>query len=123
MGADAGAIAKMAAAAGDHETEREFVKRADALKLNVQRKLWDDKRNFFFPMAKQDEERDGAMVKALSLTHQTGKYAGSPHGRELVGYVPWQFNLPDPGYESAWKYLMKKIISLPNTAPRRSSAA
>ncbi|MDQ2800196.1 MAG: discoidin domain-containing protein, partial [Armatimonadota bacterium] len=31
--------------------------------------------------------------------------AGNPHGRELSGYVPWQFNLPDAGkgYEAAWK--------------------
>jgi hypothetical protein len=59
-------------------------------------------------MAKRDEERDGHIVKALSLTYQTGKYAGSPHGRELIGYVPWQFNLPDAGFEAAWKPLMGK---------------
>ena len=80
--------------------------KADAIKANVQKKLWDPKREFFFPMAKQDEEFNGHMVKALSLTYQTGRFAGDPHGRELIGYVPWQFNLPDPGYESAWKFLM-----------------
>ena len=40
-----------------------------------------------------------ATVKARTLTYQTGQFAGSPHGRELIGYVPWQFNLPDAGYE------------------------
>jgi hypothetical protein len=25
--------------------------------------------------------------------------------RELFGYTPWYFNLPDPGYEAAWKQL------------------
>ena len=25
-------------------------------------------------------------------------------GREEIGYVPWQFNLPDPGFEAAWKF-------------------
>jgi hypothetical protein len=31
--------------------------------------------------------------------------AGNPHGRELHGYVPWYFNLPDPGFEDAWQFL------------------
>lgn len=46
-------------------------------------------------------------VKVLTLTYQTGKFAGSPHGRELIGYVPWQFGLPDDGkgFEQAWKFL------------------
>jgi len=26
--------------------------------------------------------------------------------RELYGYTPWYFNLPDPGYEAGWKDLM-----------------
>jgi hypothetical protein len=46
------------------------------------------------------------VVKAGSLTHQTGQFAGSEFGREEIGFVPWQFNLPDKGYEAAWKFLM-----------------
>ncbi len=38
--------------------------KAAALKENLQKKLWDPKRQFFFPMAKQDEEADGHTVKA-----------------------------------------------------------
>jgi hypothetical protein len=45
-------------------------------------------------------------IRAKSLTYETGVHAGSPYGRELIGYVPWQFNLPDPGHESAWQFLM-----------------
>jgi hypothetical protein len=50
------------------------------------------------------DEKDG--IRAKTLTYESGPYAGDPHGRELLGYVPWQFNLPDPGYEAAWKFLM-----------------
>jgi hypothetical protein len=57
-------------------------------------------------MYKNDEERDGHKIRAPTLTYETGRFAGSPHGRELIGYVPWQFNLPDAGYEEAWKFLM-----------------
>jgi len=45
-------------------------------------------------------------VKANTLTYQSGKFAGNEHGREEIGFVPWQFNLPDAGYEAAWKFLM-----------------
>ena len=49
-------------------------------------------------------------VKALTLTYQTGRHAGSEYGRELIGYVPWQFSMPDggKGYEVAWKKLLDK---------------
>jgi len=104
--ADAQAISRIADLAGDKTTAEHFRSRAAKLKENLQKKLWDSNRQFFFPMAQRDEEKDGKVVKKLSLTYQTGKFAGSPHGRELIGYVPWQFNLPDQGYESAWKFLM-----------------
>ena len=107
MWADAKAIARIAALAGDKATADAFTAKADDLKQLIQTKLWDPKRDFFFPMASRDEtDKDGNVVKAGTLTYQSGKYAGDPHGREEHGYVPWQFNLPDPGYESAWKFLM-----------------
>jgi hypothetical protein len=87
--------------------QKSIDKRADGLKEQLQSKLWDPKRSFLFPMSMKDEVRDGEVVKALTLTYQSGKYADSPHGRELIGYVPWQFNLPDQGknFEAAWKFL------------------
>src|SRR5205823_5728585 len=106
--ADALAIARIAELKGDKKTADAYRAKAAGLKENLQKKLWDPKRKFFFPMAKQDEEANGFKVKAGSLTHQSGQFAGSEYGRELIGYVPWQFNLPDPGYEAAWKPLMDK---------------
>jgi hypothetical protein len=104
--ADALAIARIAKLAGDADTEKQYKAKAAGLKENLQKKLWDPKRTFFLQMYKQDEVKDGDAIKALSLTYQTGKYAGNEHGREEIGYVPWQFNMPDAGYEAAWKYLM-----------------
>jgi hypothetical protein len=106
--ADALAIGRIADLAGDPNSRDAYALKAAKVKENLQRKLWDAKRSFFFPMAKRDEAAEGKTLKALSLTYQTGAYAGSAHGRELLGYVPWQFNLPDPGYESARKYLMDR---------------
>lgn len=110
MWADAQAIARIAELAGDQATADKFRAKADTLKVKLQTMLWDPRREFFFIMFKNDEanEKDfpGKPIKAGTLIYQDGPFAGSPEGRELIGYVPWQFNLPDPGFESAWKFLM-----------------
>lgn len=108
--ADALAIARSAELAGNRTLAVDYRARATGLKDNLQKRLWDSKRRFFFPMSRQNEEANGFTVKALALTHQTGQFAGDPHGRELIGYVPWQFSLPDAGkgYEAAWAKLQDK---------------
>ncbi|MCU0702597.1 MAG: discoidin domain-containing protein [Fimbriiglobus sp.] len=108
MYADSLAIAKTAELAGDADTAKAFRDKAAGLKEQLHAKLWDPKRKFFFPMYKNDEEADGHKVKALTLTYQTGRHAGSEYGRELIGYVPWQFGMVEKGkgYEEAWRKLI-----------------
>ena len=107
MWADAIAISKIADLDKNPEITAKFRKLAAGLKDNLLKKLWDPKREFFFPMSFKDEQdKEGNVVKSHTLTYQSGKFAGNPHGREEIGYVPWQFNLPDAGYEAAWKFLM-----------------
>jgi hypothetical protein len=101
--ADLRAIANAAGVLGDREAAQRFGDRAAALKQRVQDELWDPDREFFFHQFAHDELGG---IKAKTRTYESGPYAGNPHGRELIGYVPWQFNLPDPGYEAAWKFLM-----------------
>ncbi len=107
MWADARAIARMAELAGQPEIAQRFTAKAAQLKERLQTWLWDPKREFFIQRYKNDEEdKDGNRIRAGSFTYETGRFAGSPHGREEIGFVPWQFNLPDRGYETAWKFLM-----------------
>ena len=109
MWADAVALAKLATLAGDDDAAADFQQQAAKLKQKVQESLWDPERQFFFQMNLKDEEKkDGFAIQAGKLTHRSGKFDGSPHGRELIGYVPWAFGLPDrdKGYEQAWKFLM-----------------
>ncbi|MBI2071855.1 MAG: discoidin domain-containing protein [Gemmatimonadetes bacterium] len=101
--ADALAISRAAAVLGDSARTEGYGARAATLKRRVQAELWDPKREFFFHQFAQDEQGG---IKAKDLTYETGKHAGNPRGREEIGFVPWQFNLPDPGYEAAWKFLM-----------------
>lgn len=129
--ADAVAISKAAALAGEQDKSRAYAERARELKERVQRELWDPERRFFFPQfaareatvadpwpgagdggdeaaaagASIVDARPTPPIEPLSLTYQTGPWAGDPHGRELIGFVPWQFGLPDSGYEDAWRTL------------------
>lgn len=108
--ADARAISRTAELAGNRTEALAFQSRAEQLRYNLQQRLWDPRRKFFFPMSQRTEEAEGAQVAALSLTYQTGRHAGSPYGRELIGYVPWQFSLPEAGkdYEAAWQKLLSR---------------
>lgn len=108
MWADAVAIARIANLSGDTTTAERFLAKAASIKERVQALLWDEKRQFFFPMFRDNEERDGHKIQAKTLTYQTGQFAGDSHGRELIGYVPWQFNMLDrgKGFEIAWQQLM-----------------
>ena len=109
MWADALAIASIAELKGDAKTAAAYRTRAGTIKERLQKMLWDPNRQFFFHMFQNEEkDKDGHVVKPMTLTHQSGQFAGSPHGREEIGFVPWQFNLPDPGYVTAWKFLMDR---------------
>ncbi|MFM8401120.1 MAG: MGH1-like glycoside hydrolase domain-containing protein, partial [Pirellula sp.] len=59
-------------------------------------------------MFKNNENRDGYEISAGTLVYQEGRFAGDSHGRELIGYVPWQFPMlePNSSYEVAWAKLM-----------------
>ena len=109
MWADAIAIAKIAAVAGKPEIVAEYQKKANNLKEKMVELMWDEKRQFFYPVFKNDEERDGHVSKALTKTYESGQHAGSQYGRELIGYVPWQFEMFDEDrFDVSWKKLMDR---------------
>ncbi len=110
MWADAQAIARVAALAGQPQIQQQYQAKADALKSKMLELMWDEKRQFFFPVLKNDEERDGHKLKALTRTYESGQFAGDPHGRELIGYVPWQFNMlvGQNKFDVAWQKLMDR---------------
>jgi hypothetical protein len=101
--ADAMAIASAAALLGDSAKAAGYRARAAAIRQRVHEQLWDPRRQFFLHQFARDE-RDG--IRAKTRTYETGKYAGDPHGRELLGYVPWQFGVADAAHDVAWKFLM-----------------
>lgn len=85
MYGDAVAIAKIADLAGRPDIARRFRAKATGLKQLVQEKLWNTNAQFF------------------EVLRQNDKLANV---RELLGYTPWYFNLPDADKSAAWKQLM-----------------
>ncbi|MGH9159389.1 MAG: MGH1-like glycoside hydrolase domain-containing protein [Vicinamibacteraceae bacterium] len=87
MYGNARAIAAIARLDRDEATARAYEAKAEDLKRLVQDRLWDSTHRFF-----------KARVEGNGLADV----------RELIGYTPWYFGLPDAdrGYEIAWKQLM-----------------
>ncbi len=88
MYGDARAIAAIADCAGEEDLAATFRDKADRLRALVQDELWDPEARFFKVLPR------GADATWVDV-------------RELHGYTPWYFNLPEPGrgHETAWKQL------------------
>jgi hypothetical protein len=77
-------IAELARQCGRGDLATEYEAKAAELKKLVQTRLWNEQHQFFEVLG-----LDGKPVQV----------------REISGYTPWYFRLPDPGYEVAWKQL------------------
>ena len=88
MYGDAVAIAEIARRAGKADIGEKFSGKAASLRRLVQERLWDD---------------DAAFFKVLPFAEA----AELVDVRELHGFTPWYFGLPEKGkgYETAWKQL------------------
>lgn len=106
--ADMRGLAAIKELAGDTAGAAALRQEADRLRDRMEEMLWDERRGFFLVAFRDDETADGHTVKADTRIYDSGRFAGSDHGRELIGYVPWQFDMPREGrgYERAWKFLM-----------------
>ena len=95
--------AQIAKLAGEADKAVQYADEAAVLKQRVIDELWDPEREFFYH---QNRGNHPPGITDKSLTYESGPYAGSGNGRELMGYVPWQFHLPDEEHAEAWKFLM-----------------
>jgi len=85
MYANAVAISKVAKMAGKDAVAKDYACRANRLKSLIHELLWDEQAKFF------------------KVRYPNGELADV---REEIGFIPWYFNLPRPGYERAWQQLI-----------------
>ena len=111
MFGDARAIAAIANLAGQPDTAKQFRDETARIKRLVQDDLWDAGAEFF-KVRKRQGRPGGPLPPPANV-------------RELYGYTPWYFNLPDrdPRYAAAWKQIINpKGFAAPfgpTTAERR----
>jgi len=94
--ADAKAISQIAAAAGETEIRDLFAAKAEELKHLTDTLLWDGDFYKTIPLARE-EDNPHTVRPQVDVDHDV---------RELVGYVPWYFCLPDAGKENAFRQLL-----------------
>lgn len=93
MYANARAIGRIAALAGDRAATADYARRAEALKSRILDALWSPKLGHF--------------VDRYRVHNEHVRYWDPVRGRELVGYLPWTFGVvDDPRFASAWAHLL-----------------
>jgi hypothetical protein len=96
--ANAMAIARIAALAGQHELSEVYTRRAERIRAAVLAQLWNEPMQHFTDRYQRS-----------TRTVTAGEFI---RGRELVGYVPWLYELPQKEkglseeYASAWRHLL-----------------
>jgi mannosylglycerate hydrolase MGH1-like protein/glycosyl hydrolase family 65 len=105
MYGDAIAISKIAKMAGNVALSDQYRAKAEELRAAVETRLWNPGDEFYETIPRKPD----------------AKWVGV---RELVGYVPWYFDLPEPDRAIAWKQLTDPRGFAgtygPTTAERRS---
>jgi hypothetical protein len=93
MYANARAISNIAALSGDAAAATDYSGRASALKATLQASLWNPEFHHF--------------VDRYHVNNEYVSYWDYIRGRELVGYVPWYYGIPDntATFNSAWAHL------------------
>ena len=94
MYANALAISRLATLAGNTNASAIFADDAEALRDNVETNLWNDSLQHF--------------TDRYKANNRYVRYWDFINGRELAGYVPWAFELPDqdPRYNAVWTHLL-----------------
>ncbi len=96
--ADALAISKIAGIAGRTETEKRFAQKAAAIKEITDKLLWDEN---FYKTVPLSENRDVLFENRPAVDKAND-------AKELAGFVPWYFNMPDRGKDIAFSELLNK---------------
>ena len=84
MYASAVAISKVAEMVGKETIAKTYARKAAKLKSLIHQLMWDEEAKFF------------------KVRRPNGELADV---REEIGFIPWYFDLPEPGHEQAWQQL------------------
>lgn len=98
--ADALAIAKVADMAGETDIAAEFTAKAEKIKDAMEKYMW---RGGFYRTIPFDPQGNVTFADALNVDD-------AHNVRELVGYIPWYFNIPPKGKETVFGLLRDESV-------------
>ncbi|MGI6573471.1 MAG: MGH1-like glycoside hydrolase domain-containing protein [Fermentimonas sp.] len=108
---EAEAIAKIAMMGGDQPLSDKYTGKMARLKKLMLSKLWDPEDNFFKTLPLNTEELE-KLNDSPSYTHSS-TFTRYPNEdpklvdvRELHGYTPWYFNIPEEQHSVAWEFML-----------------
>ncbi|MDR3727466.1 MAG: trehalase family glycosidase [Terracidiphilus sp.] len=101
MYGDARAIEQFAALRGDHALSAEFAAKAVEQKKRVETQLWNPHDQFYEVLSPAADSGIRKHPKFKDL----GTTLAISNVRELIGYIPWYFNIPSPQHVGAWKQI------------------
>lgn len=101
MYGDARAIERLATLHGDSALAAEFAGKAQAQKQRIETMLWNPRDNFYEVVSPATDSGIRTQPK-FKDPHTALAFANV---RELIGYVPWYFDIPAPSHAVAWKQL------------------
>jgi hypothetical protein len=90
MFGNAHALSSIALLKGDGVSAGLYQRKADSLKKNMQRLLWNEQHHFFEVRKEQGDTLANV--------------------REEIGYIPWYFNLPDSSHDMAWRFVKDTTV-------------
>ncbi|MEA4912540.1 MAG: hypothetical protein VB092_08045 [Oscillospiraceae bacterium] len=96
--ADAAAISKIAELAGEKQLSEEYRKKAADLKERIDELLWDKE---FYKTIPLEKERELEQACRPSVEPERDV-------KELLGYIPWYFDIPDNDKSTAFMELLKE---------------
>lgn len=118
--ADYRAIADTARAAGDNALAAEFEAKAQMLRSLMETRLWNAADQFYEVVSPSKDSG----IRSQKRFVDPGTVLQFSGVRELIGYIPWQYDIPAPEHDIAWKQLFDPQGFSgkygPTTAERRS---
>ncbi|MDD4756598.1 MAG: hypothetical protein PHG29_11015 [Prolixibacteraceae bacterium] len=108
MTGDAEAIARIAEIAGNMTLANEYSDKAAQLKKLMLATLWDEENDFFktLPLNTKEIQKLDGLPNLETFTRFSKDNPELVDVRELHGYTPWYFNIPEEAHSIAWKFML-----------------
>jgi hypothetical protein len=101
MYGDARAIQQFADLNGDRSTSSEFANKAAEQKRRVEASLWNPRDRFYEVLSPAAD----SPIRKLPKFKDHGSSMKLANVRELIGYIPWYFDIPATQHVDAWEQI------------------